>query len=109
MPVRTAVLAHGLHSDRNAVKVIYTCPGGRTAIAKDIRVSSRGPSSGFAIVTVVSGPVEVRIIALQLDPNVGTSAQGFIVLEPGDRIQIFIQSFDLEYHVSGSELDGVAP
>lgn len=109
MPVRTAVLAHGVLSALNTFVVVYTCPGGRTAIAKDLRVSNNAVEATRVILAVLSGAEQTRVINTQVADGGTATGQGFIVLEPGDQLTLFTGTNAVRYHVSGSELDGVAP
>lgn len=90
---------------------MYTCPAGRTAILKDIRLSSRVSTDEVCVLSAISGPEAVNFFNGTLPGNGKTlSVQGFVVLEPGDKLSVFSNvAAALNYWVSGSELEGVAP
>lgn len=69
--------------------------------------SAGTPTSGILMVT--SGGVDVPVIKRAWGANDVEERQGFIVLEPGDRIRVFAATGELKLWGSGSELDGVAP
>lgn len=110
MAVRSGRLAHGFSGAAGASVTIYTCPAGRTAIVKDIRLNGRADPSSTYIFFSASGPGLVYLATGTLNLNAVVSLQGFIVLEPGDRLGINTSiNQGVGFHVSGSELDGVAP
>lgn len=109
MPVRTLRLAHGRLTTLNSFVSVYTCPAGRTAIVKDVRTHNDGTASSFVFWAVLSGPTSVRLLGA--NPNAGDAIffTCFVVLEPGDQLQLFTASQPVNFHVSGAELAGVAP
>lgn len=110
MPVRTARLAAGLSGAGASQKTVYTCPGGVTAIVKDVRLVGRSDPAQPVTLYMVSGPVLVYLVRASLAANATAAAQGFIVLEPGDHLNIDTPVTDhAAYWVSGTELAGVAP
>lgn len=110
MPVRTARLAAGLSGPGASQKTVYTCPGGRTAILKDIRVVGRTDPAQTYTVYLVSGPTLVFLLRGSLAANAPAAAQGFVVMEPGDQLRVDTPVTDhIAYWVSGAELDGLAP
>jgi hypothetical protein len=110
VPVRTATLAHGLSGPASSGKTIYTCPQGRTAIVKDIRVVNRTGGSETPQIYITSGGIIVTLLNTPIPAQAVGAVQGFVVLEPGEQLHLNAVSTDgFAYHVSGSELDGVAP
>lgn len=109
MTVRTARLFAATSNPSATTNTVYTCPAGRTTILKDLRVvtSAGTPTSGIVMLT--SGGVDVSIIKRAWGANDVEERQGFMVLEPGDRIRVFAATGELKLWGSGSELDGVAP
>lgn len=108
MSVRTKRLAVGSSTDA-VFKTIYTCPAGRTAIVKDARMQALGAGNTRAIISVRSGSVAVYIFDVALQAGQFQATGLFIVLEPGDDMQVYTTGFNANYRVSGSELAGVAP
>lgn len=110
MPVRTARLAVGSAGVSGAGVVMYTCPTGKTAIIKDIRVGSTGGAAADFLIGGVSGPAVVRLLTGNVPAGDVRGLQPWIVLEPGDEIFIVPSvTGALNYWLSGTELDGVAP
>lgn len=110
MPVRTALLARGLSGTANVLVTVYTCPTGKTAILKDIRILSAGSAVTNAVVRVTSGSALMHIVDQALVVGDPVVEQGFVVLEPGDQVKIVCTATDAAYYrISGAELDGVAP
>lgn len=110
MPVRTARLAAGVHNTLNSFIQIYTCPQGRTAIVKDLRSSNAGTVATFVFWRADSGPAQTRLVSANVNPgDPSFAANCFVVLEPGDHISLFTSAAPIHYHLSGAELDGVAP
>ena len=107
MTTRSARLAVGT-STTSAVVTVYTCPTGKTAIVKDVRLYA-GASVGRAVVLVQQGSTDVSIIDEALAATGISQRQGFIVLEPGDTIRVYSSTNTFNYWVSGAELAGVAP
>ena len=108
MPVRSNRFFAGNTLPVSAIHTVYTCPAGKTAIVKDVRVSSAGSSVSRAVVIALSGGQAISL----LDAAVGTTAVlsvlGFIVLEPGDQLQVYSEGTAARVWISGAELDGVA-
>lgn len=110
MPVRSARLAVGLSGAGASQKTVYTCPAGRTAVLKDVRLVGRSDPAQPVTLYMVSGPTLVYLVRASLAANQTAAAQGFVVLEPGDQLNIDTPVTDhAAYWVSGAELDGVAP
>lgn len=108
MPVRSARLAAGTSTNLSE-KVAYTCPAGKTAILKDVRIHSPVDGLSQASVFMVSGPSAVTLIVGSIPALGQKSEQGFIVLEPGDQLRVFSNGGTFNYWLSGAELDGLAP
>lgn len=106
--VRTKRLAVGSSIDAT-FKTIYTCPAGKTAIVKDVRVQALGAGNTRAIVSVNSGPTANYLLDQALGQGQAQVIGLFIVLQPGDFMQVYTTGFNCNYRVSGSELEGVAP
>nr|CRY93621.1 hypothetical protein [uncultured prokaryote] len=110
MAVRTARLAFGQTGSAGVTSTLYTCPAGKTAIVKDLRLSQSGASSVSTILATSSGAKFCNLLIDTIPVNGTRVFQGFIVLEPGDSIVINASTAGgVIYHVSGSELAGVAP
>lgn len=110
MSVRSARLAFGVSGTANTNNTIYTCPAGKTAVVKDVRVVGRAAGSTNYLLASSSGPTFTYLVAGALASGAVASTTGFIVLEPGDRLVVNASAVDaIGFHVSGAELDGVAP
>lgn len=110
MAVRSALLARGQSGAANALVTVYTCPAGKTALVKDVRMLSAGDPVTNAIVRITSGPALMHLIDGPLVVGDPVAVQGFVVLEPGDRIQVVCTGANSTFFwISGAELDGVAP
>lgn len=110
MAVRTALLARGQSGAANALVTVYTCPAGKTAIVKDVRMLSAGDPVTNAIVRLTSGSALMHVIDGPLVVGDPVVAQGFIVLEPGDQIKVVCTGANSAFFwISGAELSGVAP
>lgn len=111
MAVRTARLAAGNAGASGAVKVIYVCPSGRTAIVKDIRLhnSTGGPIA--AVLGLKSGAEFVPVLNTgSLDAGPRSFPDCWLALEPGDSIELVSGAAGgIQYWLSGTELEGVAP
>lgn len=108
MPVRTARLAAGTVA-AGANAFIVTCPAGKTIIIKDIRLWNTTGTATNHIVSVNSGPASTWIRYSTVAGNDTPAMSPWIVLEPGDTLSMYTQHSAMAYHVSGTELDGVAP
>lgn len=107
MTTRTSRLAVG-NSTTSAVVVVYTCPAGKTAIVKDVRLYA-GSSVGRAVFLARHSGTDVSIIDEPMTASSVTQKQGFIVLEPGDQLAVYSSTNTFAFWASGAELAGVAP
>lgn len=107
MATRSVRLCAGT-STTSAVVTVYTCPAGKTALLKDVRVYANG-AVGRAVILVQSGSTDVSIVDEALSATQVVSRQGFIVLEPGDTIRVYSSTSTFNFWCSGAELEGVAP
>jgi len=109
MPVRTLQLGTGTSSPANALHTLYTCPAGRTAILKDFRLYSDGGCSRGVLLCEPSGAAGVSLYDDAIGATSVIVGSGFVVLEPGDELQVYSEGGTFLALLSGSELDGVAP
>lgn len=111
MPVRTARLSEGQTGTANVTVVAYTCPTGRTAILKDIRLSTVGASAVSTILALTSGARFCNVLFESLPGGgIPRSMQPYLVLEPGDQLVVNASQVNgIIWWVSGVELEGVAP
>jgi hypothetical protein len=91
------------------VTTIYTVPAGRTTILKDVRLNSASGPASRAVVLGNSGAVNVALVDISMVADQTHQVQGFMVLEPGDKVNAFCTDHPVTMWLSGSELDGVAP
>ena len=108
MPVRSNRFARGATTVGSTVRV-YTVPAGKTAIVKDVVLwGFVGGVSRFALYAV-SGAAQVAIVDQAIGGFQSARFSGlFVVLEPGDSLQVFSQGAAAQFWTSGAELDGVA-
>jgi hypothetical protein len=114
MTVRTDTLAaSGIAAAGTTTE--YTCPVNVTAIVKDIRVSGTATLNGTVDVRLKRGAVAITVMHVVLAAagvlTLASLAGGFVVLEPGDTIQVIVAGTApvVGLWVSGSELAGLAP
>jgi hypothetical protein len=89
--------------------VVYTCPSGKTAILKDIRVSANQAGAvSRCVVAWISGPSQGAFCDTPLNALQTASFGAFAVLEPGDQLAVYATGNNFSFLLSGSELDGVA-
>ena len=88
---------------------VYTCPAGKTAIIKDIRVSALNGAVSRVAVFVDSGSERTGILDQALSNLETIQRQGFMVLEPGDELVCLGSGNGAQVWASGAELLGVAP
>lgn len=106
MAVRSANLAVGTKSGAG-ITTVATVPAGETWIIKDIRTYASG-GAVRALVGAARGGLLVPISDGSL-PNAGSrGVECWVVLEPGDEIQVFSNSTTFDFWVSGAMLSGVA-
>lgn len=109
MSVHSARLAEGTSAPASATHTIYTCPSGKTALLKDIRIDpgASTPTRAAVQASWSGGWVSIHDGPL---PALGVrSIQGFIVLEPGDQIRLYSEGGTFQCILSGAELEGLAP
>lgn len=108
MPVRSNRFFAGNTLPISVVHDVYTVPGGKTAVVKDIRVCSNGAAVTRCVVIALSGGAAISLIDSAVGALQTISVQGFIVLEPGDKLQVYSEGTGARVWLSGAELDGVA-
>jgi hypothetical protein len=108
--VRTARLFHG-ETGAPDFHSLYTCPAGTTTIVKDLRAAANGTSAGKMQIGVKSGPATVWLHQeLDAASDQRVSLTPWVVLEPGDQLMVLATVANgWALHISGTELDGVAP
>lgn len=109
MPVRTKLLAVG-NAQVAGAQTVYTCPTDRTAILKDIRVTSyaAGAPQLELILTIGSGH-QVRVWRGTLTQYVPIGAECWVVLPEATSILVNLSiAGDVHYWLSGTELVGEA-
>lgn len=109
MSVHTARLAVGQVNTLGSFQTVYTSPANVTTIVKDLRTNNAGTVTTFLIWAVTSGAQQVRLLLASLNAGDPQSAQPYVVLKPGDALQIFTSAAPVAFWASGSKLDGVAP
>lgn len=110
MAVRTKRLADGVSGPHDVTKRVYTCPAGRTAIVKDMRWSNLFGGATQTVWAVESGPRTTNLyFATTTAGGVPASLTCYVVLAPGESLVVNCDVTDgVGYHVSGTELVGVA-
>lgn len=116
MAVRSKTLAHFATTPVQAGWwTVYTCPAGRTAIAKEWQVLNRSGGARTITFAVRRAGADVRVQAPGLLPHLSaiTGVARYLVLQPADQLMVFVGgevvSDLVEVYVHGVELDGVAP
>lgn len=90
---------------------VYTCPLGRTALIKSAHLANfDGVARVANMLCWVAGNLRLWI-PVTLAANAGVQLNIFHVLHPGDRIYLDggVAGANVGVHMSGAELDGVAP
>lgn len=108
MPVRTAVLCAAV-SVNGAFTTRYTVATGQTVILKDIRLTATGAGNTRAVVAVNSGAHASYLIDQAIGGGILGMTGIFVVLEPGNTIQVFSTGQTFNIRCSGAELSGTAP
>jgi hypothetical protein len=109
VPVRTKRLFAGDTAPAGSGVTAYTCPAGETTILKDIRASNQSGSPSRLIISAVSGAARTAIVdeaATPLPATIGRSP--WVVLQPGDQIELFSLGGVVAVWLSGAELEGLA-
>jgi len=109
MAVRTARL-FGPITTTASPQTLYTCPSGVTAIIKNISVASDSASS-ITCDVFINGSAWANYIFRQVVPTkVAVVVNNlFLVLEPGDTLQVKSSASFATWSGHGTELQGVAP
>lgn len=111
--VRSKQLALASGGPTSGFQTVYTCPSDTTAILKDFSLntsSTGGDPLAIAVLKPSSGDY-----ALLLDDeappatNVYRQSGTFVVMEPGDELQVYVTTGAWSLLASGAELDGTAP
>lgn len=105
--VRTALLC-AAGSVNGVFTTRYTCPAGHTAILKDVRLTANGAGNTRAVVAVASGAAATYLYDQALAALASLDGL-FVVLEPGDVLQVYSTGNTFTVRASGAELLGVAP
>lgn len=108
MAVRSARLFAGSTGPLSTPTTLLTVPAGHTYLLKDLRVDSPAGGTTRVIVWVASGAAEVSLIDGGLGDRETIVVQGFIVLEPGDRLRALADGASARVWASGADLVGVA-
>lgn len=106
MAVRSANLAVGT-APTSTVATAATCPAGETWIIKDVRVYS-ATGTPRAYVGVARGSLQCSIVDESVPGPGSRGLECWVVLEPGDSIEVYSQTNTSSYWVSGAMLVGVA-
>lgn len=109
--VRTKLLARGSQSLAASTYVaIYTVPAGETCIVKEVVLTNQG--GGASNVYLTSNRAGVRTDVLLWSPSANGQlhvAARWIVLMAGDVLEVVASTAGIRHwHVSGTELEGVA-
>lgn len=109
MTVRSAQLAGLVVTTAAAYVTVYTCPSDTRTIVKDLRLVSYAtvPQFFFANVKVGADRMVFLIDSAAVTNRVVSLSSGFIMLEAGDLLEVFIQSTTgggLGVLVGGAEL-----
>jgi hypothetical protein len=107
MAVRTKRLAQGIMGGDVA---LYTVPAERTTIVRYLNFSNEAAGSITVTLRLRIGAVELVLRRITLAQQAGVSFDTWLVLQPGDELLLRsgAGAAGLHYHLSGSELVGVA-
>ena len=107
MAVRTKRLPVG---QTFGAAALYTTPVGHTGIVKWCSFHNGGAASCTFDLTVSIGPNERIVRRMVLDANVSLVFESYWVLQPNDGLVLRLRAGPgpVDYHISGSELLGVA-
>lgn len=111
MAVRTTLLASGRRTDAT-LAVVYTCPDGATAILKDVTVFNLSSSATLDLLIAMDAGAfnQTPWFEQALPPRTRVHIETWSVLLPAMEIAIRGDvDGSLNYWLSGTELDGVAP
>lgn len=110
MAVRSKALGHVSNPAPNVFVTIYTCPADMTAIVKSVSSNnSNSVSVNDAYAVVRAGETQAYTFhRVALTTQATEHFQCWIVLEPGDQLQIFATNTNQQLMAAGAELDGVA-
>lgn len=108
MAVRSARLAAGTSGTLGTETTLYTCPAGRTALLKDVRVSVAASGNTRTVLWLQSGAVRVSLVDKPMSEFETVERVGFMVLEPGDQLRVFASGAQARVWASGAELVGLA-
>jgi hypothetical protein len=109
--VRTTLLASGRRTDATTV-VIYTCPDGTTTIVKDVRVVNLSTSATLDLVIAMDAGSFNQTLWYEaaLAPRAVVHLEVWQVMLPAMELAIRGDvDGSLNYWISGTELDGIAP
>jgi hypothetical protein len=112
MTVRSTQLA-AYHSTAAFTGTVFTCPDGWRTIVKDI--SALNTTTGLTLVQAYSyhpaNGAYVLLINEQLAGNTSGFWSGWVVLNPGDLVQVAVQEAGVNVWISGTllQLTGAEP
>lgn len=109
MTVRSAQLCNASITTAGAFVVVYTCPTGHRAIVKDLRMISGAAAPGLMFFAIHSGAVRTAVAVANPAVTFQVLAErgAFIVMNPGDTIEAYVQSATAAAQLiaSGAELE----
>lgn len=109
MAVRTKQLAEGTFTNSNVT--IYTCPTGETTIVKYVTLFNPSASTATTVrVRLVTAGGARTFIRQEIPIQTAVRIDSWLVMEPGDTIDALATAagINVEYTLSGAELEGVA-
>lgn len=103
MAVRSTLLVHVAGTASTTAQTVFTCPPGRTALAKDIALRNRSASSAVLSLFIDDGSTLVMVMRrVTASQELVESPGRFLVLEPGDRLTVVASTSSTEYSLSVS-------
>lgn len=108
MPVRTKRLAVRTSATAGAVHDAYTVPEGETCILKDVRISWLSGTVSRAAVLAASGSASVVLVDAPIPTTGPVGRELWVVLQAGDKLQVYTENGVALFWLSGTELEGVA-
>lgn len=97
----------GAISPRSVEQIVYTCPAGKRAIVRDIQVTNWGthPTLSWSFYVISGGDFGTIASGTTTAEEVTTSRSLDAVLEPGDTLRFAADQAELQWYISGAELD----
>ena len=108
MTVRSSRLGARTSSPASSVHLVVTPDGGQTVILKDVRLSFVSGTVTRCVVFTSSGATDVSLFDDPLPANSTVGFECWVVLLPGDDLNVYSEGGVVAIWASGAILDGIA-